>query len=78
MDVVITHETKATGSGSYHLLNDAQTASRCGSINEESQFASESYQTLSRAEAERRELDACGRCTSIAEDCSAERSATDD
>lgn len=77
MDVLVVPEATVAGSGYYHLPNDANTASLCGSINEESAFASDPSQVLDRTEAERRELDICGRCSSIAGQ-SGERSMTDD
>lgn len=65
MRTIIAQETKATNSGQYHVLNDAETGSLCGSINEESQFAADIAQTLSRVEAERGGLTICGRCAYI-------------
>lgn len=66
MEAVIAHETKASSPGRYHLLNEAETASLCGSINAESQFAADIRQRLSLEAAERRGLTICGRCSHIA------------
>ena len=65
MKVAIAHETKEKNVGSYHALNDATTASLCGSLNEESQFAANIVQVLSKGEAEQRGLSPCGRCSFI-------------
>lgn len=66
MKAVIAYETKASSSGRYHLLNEAETASLCGSINAESQFAADIRQRLSREAAEQRGLTLCGRCSYLA------------
>ena len=66
MEVIIAQETKGKNSGSYHLLNKAETGSLCASINEESQFASNIAEVLSQDSAERRGFDLCGRCAFIA------------
>ncbi|WP_435180697.1 hypothetical protein [Halorussus sp. AFM4] len=66
MEAVIAKETEASSGGRYHLLNEAETASLCGSINAESQFAADVHRRLSPAAAERRGLTLCGRCSHIA------------
>lgn len=66
MKVVVAYETTAVNSGHYHYLNDAETGSLCGSINEESSFASDIAEVLSRKSAERQGWTICGRCSHIA------------
>ncbi len=66
MEAITAHETEESSSGRYHLLNEAETASLCGSINAESQFAADIRQRLSPETAERRGLTLCGRCSYIA------------
>lgn len=67
MEVVTAHESKETDSGCYHLLNDANTASLCGSINDESQFAADISEVLARKEAEERGFYPCRLCSFIAD-----------
>ena len=66
MEAVIAKETEVSSSGRYHLLNEVGTASLCGSINAESQFAADVHERLSSEAAERRGLTLCGRCSYIA------------
>ena len=78
MNVVIAREARKVASGRYHLLDDDRAASLCGSINEESQFASSSSRVLSREAAEGHGYEIRGRCSYIAENRSVAASEADD
>lgn len=67
MKVIIAQESKGKKTGNYHVLNDAETASLCGSINQESEFAADIVEVLSQESAERHGFDLCGRCAYIAD-----------
>jgi hypothetical protein len=67
VEVIVTPEVDQRGSGCYHILNEEGTASLCGAINEESQFAASIAAELSRDAADRRGLSPCGRCSYIAD-----------
>ncbi|MFC4449222.1 hypothetical protein [Halorussus aquaticus] len=67
MKVVIAHESKEKNSGSYHVLNDAETASLCATVSEKSEFAADIVEVLSQESAKQHGFDLCGRCADIAD-----------
>ncbi|WP_435175881.1 hypothetical protein [Halorussus sp. AFM4] len=78
MKVAVAHEIRTGNSDCYHVLNDAATASLCGSINEESRFASDVAEVLPRESAERLGLAICGRCSYLVDQQPVDRPANVD
>jgi hypothetical protein len=68
MDVITALEAASGDGGHYHLLNDDETASICGTVQKDTLFAGQAHRILPQAEAERRGLELCERCTNYAGD----------
>lgn len=68
MDVITALEAASGTEGYYHLLNDDETASVCGTVQKESLFAGQAHRILPQVEAERQGLKLCERCTDYAGD----------
>lgn len=66
MDVITALEAASGEGGYYHLLNDDQSASICGTVQKDTLFAGQAHQILSKAEAEKQGLKPCERCTDYA------------
>jgi hypothetical protein len=67
MDVITALEAASGEGGYYHLLNDEETASVCGTVQKDTLFAGQAHRILEKAEAERRGLQLCERCTDYVE-----------
>jgi hypothetical protein len=66
MDVITALEAASGDGGYYHLLNDEQTASVCGTVQKDTLFAGQAHRILPKIEAERQGLQLCKRCTDYA------------
>ncbi len=78
MNAIIAHEAKEKDTGYYHLVNDRGTASLCGSLNDESPFASAIAERISQTVADQRSFRLCRRCSYLADVQMAATPATDE
>lgn len=62
MRVITAQEAEAIENGYYHLLDEHETKSVCGAVEEDDLFAGEVGDILTRKEAEERGLQPCEQC----------------
>lgn len=62
MRVITAREAEAVENGFYHVLDEQETKSACGAVQEDDLFAGDVGEILSRTEAEERGLQPCEKC----------------
>lgn len=60
--VGLSSEVATSGHGAYHVLEEDETVSRCGNLDETNPFASNIHTVLDRSEAEAFGYTLCGAC----------------